>query len=119
MKSLADAAFFRAFDGLASAGNAGLKRATWSFAGADWQRARHSFSCADYSFAVEVFAVTRAGRPAWRLIVVKEHWWAGPEREAVKRVQWARPAEGEAAAILAWLRDWERSRERHDGRGLD
>jgi hypothetical protein len=105
MKALTDASFFRAFDGLVSAGNPGLKRASWSHAGASWRRERHSFSGVDHSFAVEVFTVAAANRGRWTLLVVREHWWLSGANDAVKSLQWARPTSGAAAEILAWLRE--------------
>lgn len=108
MKALTDASFLRAFDALVSAGNPGLKRASWNHADAAWQRERHSFSGADHSFAVEVFTVVPAGRTQWKLLVVREHWWMGGDSDAVKSVQWARAASGRTADILAWVRERER-----------
>lgn len=108
MKTLADASFFRAFDRVVAAGNPGLKRAQWTFAEVDWLRERHSFTGADHGFSVEVFRLTRGGRSTWTLLLVKEHWWGGPKKDAVKQLQWARPLAGRGADVLVWLRERER-----------
>ena len=109
MKALTDASFFRAFDRMAAAGNPGFKLNQWSFAGAVWQRERHSFSGVGHSFTVEALTVKQTARPAWTLLVAKENWWAAAHGEALKNVQWARPVAGRGADIVAWFRERERS----------
>jgi len=108
VKSLSDAAFFRTFDALVAAGNAGLKKRTWSYAGADWRRDRYSVSVTDYSFVVELFAV-RLTRPKWTLLVAKEYWWGPTDRDILRDIRWSRPTEGRRADVLAWFRLQERS----------
>ncbi|MEX0645225.1 MAG: hypothetical protein WD076_07940, partial [Parvularculaceae bacterium] len=109
MKSLSDAAFFRTFDALVTAGNAGLKRRTWHYAGADWRRDRYSMSLTDYSFVVDVFAVSQSSRPKWTLLSAKEYWWGATEKEALRDVRWSRPTAGRRADVLAWFRTQERA----------
>ncbi|HXI86943.1 MAG TPA: hypothetical protein VNH64_05760, partial [Parvularculaceae bacterium] len=104
MKSLGDAGFFRVFDALAGDGNPGLVLKSWTHEGADWRRDRTSLSSPEYSFIAEVFTLAHAARPKWTLLVVKEHWWAGEEKNAIKSARWARPMAGRKADILAWFR---------------
>ncbi|MFQ5562395.1 MAG: hypothetical protein ACE5FO_02385 [Parvularculaceae bacterium] len=106
MKSLADASFFRAFDALADAGNPGLKKNLWDFAGAQWRRDRYSLSGPEFTVVIEAFMIRHTSRPCWKLLVAKEHWW-GEDREIVKSVRWARPIAGIRADVLAWFRKLE------------
>lgn len=107
MKSLSDAVFFRVFDHLVDAANPGNKRKSWAFAGAEWRRDRYSISCADYSLVVEAFTVCHAGRGAWKLMIVKEHWWSEDQDSVIRNNRWARPLHGRRSDILAWFRKQE------------
>ena len=109
MKSLSDAAFFRAFDALASAGDPGLKRVIFDFASVHWERERISVARASYSIVQEIFTLTHGARPKWTLLVVKEYWWGAAEGNALRSVRWSRPMSGRRADILAWFREQDRS----------
>ncbi|MBI1364917.1 MAG: hypothetical protein GC153_03045 [Alphaproteobacteria bacterium] len=104
MKALGDASFFHAFETIADAGNPGHHQKSWRHEGACWRRDRQSISCAEYTLIAEVFTVAHETRPKWTLLVVKEHWWAGEEKDAVRSQRWARPISGRRSDILAWFR---------------
>lgn len=104
MKSLSDAAFFRAFDAMTDAANPGLRRKSWEFGGASWRRDRYSLSNPDYAFVIEIFTVLRSRRPGWKLLVFKEHLWDEDDGAAVRSVRWTRLLKGRRADVLAWLR---------------
>jgi hypothetical protein len=107
MKTFADASFFRLFDLLLNTSNPGLKLPQWSVDGVTWERERHSFTGSTYSFAMEVFTLTRSGRRGWALMVVKEYWWAGKNSDSLKSLHWARPINGRRTDVIAWLREQE------------
>ncbi|MFI5002575.1 MAG: hypothetical protein ACHQK9_22035, partial [Reyranellales bacterium] len=82
----------------------------WSIDGVDWQRERHSYSGASHGFTVEVTTGTKAAKPAWTLVVVKEHW-RGRDGEIVKSSQWAQIDSGSRADVVRWLERHERKPE--------
>jgi hypothetical protein len=47
-----------------------------------------------------------AGAGGWVLLVAVEHWWDG-DRELLKSITWARVLEGNAKAVLVWMRERE------------
>lgn len=108
MKSLSDAAFFRVFDALASAGNPGLKRASWDFAAVHWEKERLSLARTAYSIVQEIFTLTHQGRPKWMLLVVKDYWWDVEAGTLIRNIRWSRPMSGRRADIFAWFREQER-----------
>jgi hypothetical protein len=103
MKSFVSATFFLAFEQVVRAANPKLALDIWSDRGVEWDRARHSFTGSTYSYALEVFVATHDDKDSWKLIVAKEQWWAGRERDVIKMQQWARPLQGKRASILAWF----------------
>ena len=82
----------------------------WLIDGVDWQRERHSYAGANHGFTVEVTTGTRTAKPAWTLVVVKEHWRA-KSGEVVKSLQWAHIDSGDRADVVAWLERQERKLE--------
>jgi hypothetical protein len=104
MKSFAQPSFFRVFDLLLGAANPGLKLTSWSHDGVAWERERHSFHGAAHGQSIEIVIVTRIGKRGWRLMVVKEYWWAGQEGRAIKSVKWAKAIDGQRTEILNWFR---------------
>jgi hypothetical protein len=104
MKSLAQPSFFRVFDLLLGAANPGLKLTSWSHDGVGWERERHSFTGATHGQSIEIVTVTHTGKRGWRLMVVKEYWWAGKETKAIKSVKWAKAIDGQRNEILNWFR---------------
>jgi hypothetical protein len=104
MKNFASASFFRTFDLLVSAGNRGDDTSRWVFKGINWDRERHSFAGPNYSLALEVFVLECPGRDGWRLMVIREFWWAGPRKDPLKILRWARPLGGAAKSAIAWFR---------------
>jgi hypothetical protein len=107
LKSFVSPSFFRLFDMLMSTTNPGFKRARWSFEGVDCEHERHSFTGRAHGFAVETTTLTRGGRRAWSLLVVKEFWWTGEASDAARITRWARPTAGNRGDILGWLRTQE------------
>jgi hypothetical protein len=103
MKSLARPSFFRMFDLLLSTTNPGLKLTRWTHDGVDFERDRYSFMGPKHGLTIEIFTLTRAGRPGWSLMVTKEYWWAGAEGTAFKNSRWARPLSGQRGDLFAWL----------------
>jgi hypothetical protein len=79
----------------------------WSIDGVDWHRERHSYSGSSHGFTVEVTTGTKAVKPAWTLVVVKEHW-RGHDGEIVKSTQWAHIDSGNRRDVVAWLERQER-----------
>jgi len=82
MKSFARPSFFRVFDLLISTTNPQLRRTRWTHDGVEFERERHSFSGPKHGLTIETITLTRAGRRAWSLMVIKEYWWAGAESKA-------------------------------------
>jgi hypothetical protein len=104
MKTFASPSFFHTFDLLLSTTNPGREASRWVFDGVEWERERHSFTGPSYSVAVEVFTLRHPGRDGWMLMVIKEFWWAGTRRNALKSIRWARPLSGRASSAIAWFR---------------
>jgi hypothetical protein len=104
VKNFAHPSFFRLFDLLLSLTNPGLKRSHWTHDGVQFERERHSVTGPRHGLAIEIFTLTRPGRRAWSLMVIKEYWWAGEESKALKNLRWARPISGQRGDILSWLR---------------
>lgn len=107
MKNLAQPSFFRVFDVLLGAANPGLKLTSWNHNGATWERERHSFNGATHGQSIEIVTVSRSGKRGWRVMVVKEYWWAGQESRAIKSLRWAKAINGQSSDILAWFRGQE------------
>jgi hypothetical protein len=107
VKSLSDAAFFRAFDAVMDAANPGLKRKTWEFGGASWRRDRYSLSNSDYAFVIEIFTVLYSRRPSWKLLVCREHLWDEEDGVPVRTARWTRLLKGGRSDALAWFRKHE------------
>lgn len=109
MKSLSDAAFFRAFDALVGEGNPHLRKTSWEHAGVNWRRDRFSCLRDGYSFTIETFMLAHRHRPRWTLLVAKEFWWGEGEHKALRSARWARPTEGRHADAMAWFRAREKT----------
>jgi hypothetical protein len=103
MKSFVSASFFLLFEQVIRLSNPDLTLDRWQDQGAEWERVRHNFTGSAYSYALEVFTATHAGKDSWKLIIAKEQWWAGHERDVIKMQQWARPLQGKRATVLAWF----------------
>jgi len=106
MKSLSDASFFNLFDRLVACGRVPSAAGRWRFGGAEWESARHSFTCASHGFVAEITTVAGEG---WLLLVAKEYWWAGDKTDALRNQRWAKLAKGKPDAVLAWLRRQEKA----------
>ena len=109
MKSVASPPFFRVFDMLVNSTNHNRTLSQWSIDGVECERDRHSFTGPKYGLTVEVFTLTRPGKRGWSLIVVKEYWWAGKEKEAMRMPHWAKLNSGERSDVLEWFRGQERA----------
>lgn len=98
-----------------SATNPGLTADRWQVADVQWSRVRHNYTGHAYSFSLEIHTLERqrAGRLAWRLLVVVETWW-GSDREPLRAATWARAEAGDAHAIIDWV---EEQRARHSAKG--
>ena len=107
MKTLSSSAFFRTFDLLVGISNPGLKLDAWEIAGVQVERGRHSYGSQTYSFAVDVFVLTRAGKRGWQLLVTKQYWWDGGRKRAIKAQAWSQVLAGSRREIMAWLRERE------------
>jgi len=107
MKNFASPSFFRLFDMMLGNSNPGLKLAQWTLDEVDWVRDRYSVTGPAHGLVIEIFTLTRKGRRGWSLMVVKEHWWAGSETEAIKSTRWARPICARRSDIIEWLRQHE------------
>lgn len=68
-----------------------------------WLRERHGFWGRTASFQLETLIVEHSKPPAWRIMVIREHWWHGPERKAVRSGQWVKLIDGERKAALKWF----------------
>jgi hypothetical protein len=112
MKTFASLSFFRTFDLLLSTTNPGLERSRWTFEYVEWERERHSFTGPNYRLSLEVFTLTHTGRDGWGLMVVKEFWWAGSEKDALKTTSWARPLGARTGNAIAWFRGQQAALER-------
>lgn len=118
MKNFASPSFFHTFDLILSRTNPGQERACWSVDGVAWQRERHSFAGPDYKVALEVFILARPGRDGWRLMVVREFWWADTQKGAAKTMRWARPLGDRTGNAIAWFRRQQDALEREGDEAL-
>jgi len=112
MKTLSGSSFFRTFDLLIGTSNPGLKLDAWEVAGVQFERGRHSYGSHSYSFAVDVFVLTRPGKRGWQLLVAKQYWWDGGRKRAIKTQAWSQPLVGSQREIMAWFREREQMLER-------
>jgi len=112
MKTLSSRSFFRTFDLLIGTSNPGLKLDAWEVAGVQFERGRHSYGSPSYSFAVDIFVMTRLGRRGWGLLVAKEYWWEGGHKRAIKTQQWSQVIAGSRRDIMTWLHEREQILER-------
>jgi hypothetical protein len=108
MRNLASPSLFRVVDLLLGKGNPTLKRSHWSYGDVACERERHSYSGLSHSFAIEVMTLTRPGRHGWKLMVVKEFWWAGNHGRETRNTHWAQLLSGNRNDALAWLREQEK-----------
>ena len=111
MRKIGDASFFRIVDRLLEPGTTRMPRTSWSIDGVDWQRERHSYAGTSHGFTIEVTRGTRAAKPGWTLVVVKEYW-RDAGGESMKSPQWAHIEAGSRADVVAWLERQERNLER-------
>jgi len=111
VRKIGDASFFRIVDRLLEAGTTRMPRTRWSIDGVDWLRERHSYAGVSHGFTIEVTTGTRAAKPAWTLVVVKEYW-RDASGESMKSPQWAHIERGSRADVVAWLERQERNLER-------
>ena len=111
MRKIGDASFFRIVDRLLEAGTSRTPRTSWSIDGVEWQRERHSYAGASHGFTIEVTRGTRAAKPGWTLVVVKEYW-RDAGGESMKSPHWAHIEAGSRADVVAWLERQERNLER-------
>ncbi len=111
MRKIGDASFFRIVDRLLEAGTSRTPRTRWSVDGVDWRRERHSYAGASHGFTIEVTTGTRAAKPSWTLVVVKEYW-RDAGGEGMKSPQWAHIETGSRTDVVAWLERQERNLER-------
>jgi hypothetical protein len=108
VKSLGHASFFRVFDRYVRPSVSVDEVARWEVDGVDWSRVRHGYASDAHSFTLEVATGVRAGKRGWTLMVVRETWWAGANRDAVKTREWTHVVNGARADILAWFTVQER-----------
>ncbi|OFX02177.1 MAG: hypothetical protein A3D94_16400 [Alphaproteobacteria bacterium RIFCSPHIGHO2_12_FULL_66_14] len=110
MRKIGDASFFRIVDRLLASGTGRTPVIRWSIDGVHWQRERHSYAGVGHGFTIEVTRGTRAAKPGWTLVVVKEYWRAAGG-ESMKSLQWAHIEAGSRAEVVAWLERQERKLE--------
>lgn len=104
MKTFSSPSFFRTFDLLPSTTNPGKEHLRWMVGGVEWERERHSFAGPNYCVALEVFTLMHPGHDGWRLRVIKQFWWSGTQKDALKSIRWVRPVGGRASNAIAWFR---------------
>jgi hypothetical protein len=84
----------------------------WQVGDVEWRKDRHSYFGSSYALTDEVHLLRRGGRDGrWLLMIVIENWWDGTH-EPIKTSTWARVLEGDAKAVVAWMRENERRGER-------
>lgn len=110
MRKIGDASFFRIVDRLLDPGITRTPRVRWSIDGVNWLRERHSYAGASHGFTIEVTTGTRAAKPGWTLVIVKEYW-RDAGGESMKSPQWAHIEAGGRADVVAWLERQERKLE--------
>ncbi len=108
MRKIGDASFFRIVDRLLDPGTTRTPRVRWSIDGVEWLRERHSFAGASHGFSVEVTTGTKAAKPTWTIVVVKEYWRSGSGQD-LKVLQWAHVEAGRRADVVAWLERQEKA----------
>lgn len=82
----------------------GDSRQAWTAHGVACTRERHRFSGGTYEFNIEVveLRLTKAGRIAWRALIVTE-WWQADGGE-IRNSKWLKVLEGKASDVTAWMR---------------
>lgn len=116
MKSFTDARFALAFNRLVSSAHLHGDDDRWQVGGVAIARERHNCRGPEYAFSLEVFRLRAERRPAWDMIVVRQHWW-GPSHKPIRSSQWARLLGGSKAAALAWFSAFERAPETAEASG--
>lgn len=103
MKSFTDTRFANALARLLTAGNRDPQVDRWTIDETTWRRERHGFCGQAASFQLETLTIEHSQKPTWRIMVVREYWWHGPERKAMRSGQWLKPINGERKAALTWF----------------
>ncbi|MFN4163578.1 MAG: hypothetical protein ACK4GK_03315 [Ferrovibrio sp.] len=107
MKSFTDSRFANIF-ALLVGSNRDPQCDAWSVGDTVWTRERYGHWGQQASFQLETIVVDQPRAPAWRIMVVREHWWHGPERVAVRSGQWGKLVSGDRKAALKWFERQER-----------
>jgi hypothetical protein len=111
MRGVNDRNFFNTWQLLYRKTCPSATHALWQTGDVEWRKDRHSFFGSSYAMSHEVHTLRRSGRSGgWLLMVVIENWWDG-EHEAIKTTTWARVIEGDAKAVVAWMREHQRRAE--------
>ncbi len=78
----------------------------WRVGDVEWRKQRLNLAGGDFTLSLDVHRLSRnpARAGGWVLLVVVEHWWDGGQA-VIKSANWARVLEGNAKAVLAWMRE--------------
>lgn len=112
MRGVNDRSFFNTWQLLYRKTCPSATHTLWQVGDVEWRKERHSFFGISYALSNEIHTLRRSGRNVgWLLMIVIENWWDG-RHEAIKTTTWARVLEGDAKAVVAWMREREKREER-------
>ena len=119
MRGVNDRNFFNTWQLLYRQSCPSTSHTLWQVGDVEWRKERHSYFGSSYAVSNEVHLLRRSGREVrWLLMIVIENWWDGAH-EPIKTSTWARVLEGNANAVVAWMRENERRGERAARGALD
>lgn len=104
MKGFASTSFFHVFNNIVRPTDPRSAAYNWTVDGVDWTHTRHASRNADYQFSIDVYLGRTPGKKGWRVMIVRESWWAGGKTDPVKNVQTAHFLSGDRKEALAWFR---------------
>lgn len=87
IKSFTDTRFINAFARLLTASNRNPQVDSWTVGDTAWLRERHGFWGQATSFQLETLTIEHSKNPAWRIMVVREHWWHGLTRRYLLEIR--------------------------------
>ena len=104
MKSFNDKNFALIFNRLVSPSHAEADRRDWRVDEVGFHRERYSFWGQAYAFSIDVYTLHCTAKSSWKLMVVRESWWSGDRRKAVRTSQWGKLVSGNKSAAMSWFR---------------
>jgi polyphosphate kinase 2 (PPK2 family) len=80
-------------------------RQSWTAYGVECTRDRHRYSGPAYEFNIQIVDLrkTKAGRIAWRVLIVTESWNAAGTKGEIHNTKWLKVLNGKAFDVKAWM----------------